>query len=439
MIKIKTGLGPSPELKPPDLLKPPDYCSINCANNTRNVDNLLDLYKETKEYILSLLQKNPAKLVQDLWKPYTGLLCSDSDCKCRVGTYDQENVLKSYARCVQCTQLGRITDFNYNIINRPFKVNAGKLPGRYLVLEQRANYVPEIRLADQYRLSAKHITEYYQSLSVCDSIEEENIKYLISDPMTNNFLISLIINGNLKGGFTQTQSEFVGDAVNLHTIYQCGSDGYTLADSNLSISEYVAFLDNADLPVKEIWKDLIQVLDRLTLYNFMHNNPTIKAIQFDLIEQKIKLCNFEDSSLKFGNLKLLSLTTTSNLYIKNEPIYEEIESQMVGDNLCYSFNYETGIKILHLRRLGVCLYNTSFTLYCFLIALMSQPEFYRSLNPEAWTIWKKLWRSEEYDVLDKRLKLNQQKTVVGIDDIIQTLTKLSLRCDVLKYMEFLLK
>jgi hypothetical protein len=54
-------------------------------------------------------------------------------------------------------------------------------------------------------------------------------------------------------------------------------------------------------------------------------------------------------------------------------------------------------------------------------------------------IWTSLWSSDQYSVLKQRLELNHRKSNLDINDILQTLVKISLRCDVLNYLRMRLE
>jgi hypothetical protein len=168
-------------------------------------------------------------------------------------------------------------------------------------------------------------------------------------------------------------------------------------------------------------------------------------------EFTLKISDFKYSSISYGSTKLLNFNTFSELFVKDEPIIEDIETKIVtfekvGMYSMYKFNYETAKKILHLRRLGVGLYASSLDLYCYLIAFMSNKFFYNGIinDIKLNKIWNSIWKTDELEVLKIRLLKNQEldsvrsQTNIDIDLILQTLSNLSLRCDILNYLNELI-
>lgn len=406
-----------------------EYQNISCTNSTRSADDIIKNYLNIRIKILENLKKDPKNLILNLWD---NILNYDSDCKCNMGVYDKENILKSNFRCIQCTNLDRITDLSENLIGTPFSINVGKYIGKELIIDMYKNIVLKATLTDKYKYSAEYITKYYNKLSVCDSNLNLKQQYFVTDKFTNNFLISTIL-----------------DSINnriatIHTAYICGTDGYTLNDIYFSLDEYIQNLKDSTRFAKSLFTQLIHFFVETSKYNFTHNNATLDSLQFSVDKNgfSLKFCNFENSCLNFANCRFLNFSTYSELFIKDEPIIEDIETKIVtfekvGLYSMYKFNHEVGKKILHLRRLGVNIYSSSLDLYCYLIALTSNSKFYNILKSdiEMFKLFKSIWRPEQFEGLEKRLYRNMEKSNVDIDLILQTLSGLSLRCDLLFYLQ----
>jgi hypothetical protein len=154
--------------------------------------------------------------------------------------------------------------------------------------------------------------------------------------------------------------------------------------NDLSIAEYTSDLVQSDYSKfsRNILEQLLIFFTETLKYNFTHNNVNLGNIQFEQVEYlkynplgksgiqngerkvtadfTLKFSDFRYSCISYGNNRLLNFNTFSELFVKDEPIIEDIETKIVslekmGMYSMYKFNHETSKKILHLSRLGVVL------------------------------------------------------------------------------------
>jgi hypothetical protein len=403
---------------------------INCTFCTRGIDNLLNNYTQKTNVILSLL--NDEKQIPNIWSQ---LLSVDDNCECCLGQFDPDAILKSNTRCIECTNLDRITDFDIDIINKPFLVNVGSKKDQNLIINKYPNIPPKIIYSKSHKYSNDHITNYYNKLSVCDSKLDFKTGYIISDDCSNNYLISAILN------------QYTPNAIKIYTAFSCNNDLYILSENYNPLVLCLAEANN--IAVSEVILQLLDFFNIAVTLEFTHNDVHLMDIQWSNIRNgkysgTLKLNDFEHSCINYKNIKCIHQNTYSELFMKDEPVIYDITTKNINDSYSiYKFNYETGKKILHCRRLGVNLYSSSLDLYMYLIALCSCKDFYDDLQQDLslFKVWNSLWNPDELEILNLRIAKNWSLGTHNIDVYVslQTLSGLSLRCDVLSYLNKAMK
>jgi len=452
-----------------------NYKKIDCCDNTRNIDCLLNKYREDKEIIYELLVKNPELLVNRLWNSNNPLLSIDRKCQCKMGIYDEHLTLKSGFACPQCKNLMRIIDLIPENINKPFKIRVGNQKGKLLIIHQVKDLIPSIKIINSNKSNMEGLLEYYNKLAVCDSKINLGQKFIASDKFTNRFLNSLVI----ERIFNASRAE---NSVVTETGFICANDGYVLDkepdigsfDLLRSNSNYVNQNSNLSLSLKntvskDILKQLVIVLKILSSNNFCHNDATIQSLKFDskFYKQRfygkdivtnitLMLTNFDFSSIDVdNNLRLHNNSIVNSLFVRNGNFAPEVESKVIvpvnysNSNMSssssstnefrvYKFNSEVGKQLLHLRRNGLSLYNTSFDLYCFLISLMSETAFFNSVvnDKELYSIWSSIWLPNDFKIIMQRLNQVNKRigTKLNVLEVIELLSGLYLRCEIMNYL-----
>ena len=87
---------------------------------------------------------------------------------------------------------------------------------------------------------------------------------------------------------------------------------------------------------------------------------------------------------------------------------------------------------IYLQHMGVPLYQSSFDAYSFMVLLMSEPVFYRTVKADLKLseIWESMWMPEEYeDVIQGLENLHRTDKDITALQIVQFLSRFRLRCD----------
>ncbi|MCA9750465.1 MAG: hypothetical protein KC414_15245, partial [Romboutsia sp.] len=105
----------------------------------------------------------------------------------------------------------------------------------------------------------------------------------------------------------------------------------------------------------------------------------------------------------------------------------------------YRFSNNDKIKFFaQLRNMGAPLFPSSFDVYGFLCSLMTYEPFYKSLKMDKKLnmLWIDLWDPTEVVVVENRIKRYHNNNVLAenINDIVDILTDVKLRCDALYYI-----
>ena len=133
--------------------------------------------------------------------------------------------------------------------------------------------------------------------------------------------------------------------------------------------------------------------------------------------------DYYNSSIKYKNIRIIHSNVKSMLYSKEIKIYNSDSK--------YKFDYNNGIQILHLRRLGIPFYLESFDFYTLLISLCTNLSFYNGMviDDSLYVFWKQLWSVSDFEIITQRL-LNIHKNPnieINIERCIELLTNLELQ------------
>ena len=200
--------------------------------------------------------------------------------------------------------------------------------------------------------------------------------------------------------------------------------------------------------MKDIFIQLIMLCYFYSRYKFSHGEPCINYLNFSPYK-----ANFTFQGIKVNSQITLNISpsTKSSVTYKDkrycldkhkEPIVETpIESKDVGlDNLYYSGDYNNhrieyykiGNQSEKYKKAiinGYYLYE-SFDCTLFLCSLVSDKSFYETFKDSKYfSIWKNLWKQEEYDSLMKNLT----KTKSDFNSIYSVVKNYHIRKDTLKY------
>lgn len=189
--------------------------------------------------------------------------------------------------------------------------------------------------------------------------------------------------------------------------------------------------------MKDIFVQLIMLCYFYSRYEFSHGEPCINYINFSPYKANF---TFQDIKVKSQITLNISPSTKSSISYNNKRyglnktsdicVETPIESKDIGlDNLYFSGEYERhrieyykiGNQSEKFRKAvinGNYLFE-SFDCIMFLSSLVSDKSFYDTFKDSKYiTVWKNLWKSEEYDSLMKKL-LNTKSDFNSIYNIVK--------------------
>ena len=290
------------------------------SESTRNVDAMMARFKKDREIVISLLETNPNKLTEILWK-CNSPISNDDYCLFNMGknlSMTVEDLLNkapticdsliNFYVCPQCKNMKRLIDFSSSNKNNltPFMIETGELVGKYLNYDERSVSL-NLKYENQAPCNIKKVfnSPFMLDLAKCSaatcavpSVEfgkqvlsnYENLEYLSSDGFTNNMLINFYLNREGIPGIIENKISFV-----------CNKTGYNLTEyadilSIANLQEYPQFLETCGKPSptakaddkmpikKEICKSIIYqlfaTLHRLRDYDFSLGNASSESLKF---------------------------------------------------------------------------------------------------------------------------------------------------------------
>ncbi len=296
------------------------------TEQTRNVNDMLRIFTETREEIKTVLETNPQRLSDELWKPYS-ILSIDKDCLFRMGEKQRlslDDLLKSTSTCdsltnfyicPMCKNCKRIIDFSKTAPKCSFMIECGDYVGTYLTYTETPvvlylNYLncPQSILNVLQNPSFKDLARCSAATCSLPSVESgdifkniyKEIKYLACDKYTNNVLINYYLNSLLT-------SKDIPNVLKIHISFVCNDMGYNLLEYvNLNLKNmqmYPEFLDcsgklsptskaDARLPLaNNIARSII-----LQLFGFLH---CVKKYDFSYGEISSNTLSFKKESISY--------------------------------------------------------------------------------------------------------------------------------------------
>ena len=353
---------------------PNKYHDFECCEWTRGVDTLLFRYKQDREDVTLLIESDPDKLINSIWKS-DGPLAIDNGCRCQMG--NGEN--RSPFACAQCKNLRRLIDFRLGGVERPFQIECGESVGKNLIVSSSEITAPFISWDEDSARRAKNYVQQYNNLTICGTPNIRDLRCITGDTFTIRTLIMWMISKifNEKG---------LPHIPMLHTAFICSGIGYSLYDMpsigtlselhkieayhNLdptvnSINNGVETAQNrnavdsmksqhfAYTPLKNniartIILQLLVSLLELSLINFSHGTPSIHGLIFtkdpvsymyDNVHVEgpitLKISDLWNSSATFGDIHFFPKNIKASMYIERNMFVPEIATKTVSMAHCY--------------------------------------------------------------------------------------------------------
>jgi len=454
---------------------------------------VIDLLKNNPDNLVNILWKYNSPICKDddcLFQMGKNLKLSIEDLLER--KTDIADSMINFYICPQCKNMRRLIDF-YDKSNI-FTIECGEKAGSQLYYEEKD--VCGIYLTKEkkpYSVKKAYENPFIKELAKCSSAtcalpskaagdlmlkKYSDVEYLGTDKFTNNMLINWYLNKEINNSHL----------IKMYISFICSQKGYNLYEhldiGNIGdFQDFPEFLTGTDqhsptakaddkAPIcskisKSIIVQLFACLHSLRKYDFSHGNPGTETLKFnkEVVSYiydgvhvngpvKMKLLDFSTSGCTVDNrasdknkLRLYSKSVVADEELKKktyEPIIntvvlnEETDKQVTVYSLrnpCK--NIKSSILFMYMKHLGLPVYSSSFDAYSFMVVLMAERSFYSSVmnDKKLKSFWRSMFVNDtDYDKINYRLTdLHEDPKELVLQDVLITLSELSLRCDMIDF------
>lgn len=438
--------------------------TISKKKDNKNLD-IKDLTYElplTTNDIFQLFEKNNQEIMSNLLNT-KDLYISDWSCPYSV----ENNRFYFNQRCKGCQILYRLRKGNSEKLDE-IEIYNGSKKGNKLIL-QKFQFFKDDYIQNQY---ASQISQYV--LKSINPIYPHGIQketYLnIENSKVNYITQSLIYNQIMKKENLELYNNYVWS-------YICGNDIHLIKEKN-NISDMKELSSNplfsvfhsphrdiekfkhngvSKIVVLTVLKQLVMTLKIMSKYKFIHARPSMEYYHFipepisinkETYPLKFILECYDYSSISYQDKRFFC----SNIgnFFNHGLVLESIDIDFNG-SVSYCFNknfsddyndkriifYRIGRKsnnFLKVRnQYGIPLCHQSFDFVMFLISIVIQQEFYVFKEMKEFKLWRNLWKSDEYPILEKKLFSLESNNFENVYEIIKNYY---IRFDALQYFYY---
>lgn len=424
---------------PPDILE-----AVNISSP------LSSTIKESKNEasILSLLL-SPS--IEDdiggiVWKN----LSIDDTCTCNMGQLSSI----SRGKCLPCLMVSRISDF----ASDHFHIQCGKYTNSKLIVKRGT--VGPISIKPNKSLGMRSELVLKQMDGRCEASAKNKVYYQ-ADLFTNSFI---------QGWFVQKimEESKLPHFIHIYLPFICRGQGFVLQQYTPSLQEivrrnasFIAGKEDANSSLipdisRNLFIQLVVIFTQLRKINFVAQDAIL------LFDDNFSFYHYEDMTvqcpitLMLDKLHHCSCTPAQNSAIIAptshiaDVVLPHVELSLQRDTRETSAEVKNGVErggippsnfyqytdiyFTHARRIGIPLFTESYNLYYFLVMLMREPLIYRSVTTDSklLKLFSLLWKETEVSTVMSRISDSK----IDMENILQGI---SLRCDILSYMQVLLK
>jgi hypothetical protein len=432
------------------------------------------------------------------WEPWSHFLPKDRSCMCKLGwgvkPYSQRQV------CAGCHLVTRLVPKNKLPESSMFQIGVGKYRGMILVvrvLQKELNgyiktYTPS-RIATLMlrKLSLMVVCEPTFTSNLSNITYWETVSGVDQYIITSCIIQSLMKTENLPGPPIFRWSYGCGSntvlidenpSLGVGTLKEIAQHSNYVEQPRTPMARFTSVTPLSRAVMRGIIYQLVTVLNFLSKYDFVHGEPSLCNLGFEnqpckftyrgksitspitLIivpssQSSISVKRNDGTAYRFYNAGKLETTEfksnslpieemvpflgfqsgnictegdITNTFI-NPCLPELAQSMVVG----YRIGSQNNVFAAYLRHLGIPLFQSSFDLYMFLSALMSESVFYYAVfnDSEILDIWRELWHPQEYNSVMESLaeiRKREGQETPSFTTLLNTLSKFIFRCDALE-------
>lgn len=455
--------------------------SLKYCGGVRNIDTILSLACKTRNEIISILKKNPTKIIDELWSNRS-IIPIDRNCiyQLNQSCYSDINPLvRKLYRCSGCMIMSRLVDTDNYETNKPFTVEYGRYANKQMILIKIPIDILELKL---------------------DQTINNNLYFLGTDKFTNQLLVTWYVDSILS----RVNLFFIN---RIHLAFICDNNGYLLKETSTigSIKDLSTNIFHTRIIVKpsvestsylrmfeqsitiltsstivDILKQLITSLRILQSYNFSYGGVNSSSLvftsghvtyQYDGIniatDFMIKFDNINNGSITISDNNIpqthqsthkvrlyryspLDKVQTDNISSQTQFITSEFSNK---ESLCQSSQplskpytvYRISNKNKNISQSlsqmpgsycqihhdNASNYQSSYDIYSFIILLMSNFAFYGGVSEDEklFHMWKSIWTPCDFNNINVDIRKFHKYDVITSKDIEKILSKYFLRFD----------
>ena len=452
------------------------YNTINVLKVLCSADDILDRMRYDSNIIFKNL-RNEVFDIQDI-------LPMDEECLCDMGWGIRPYVNKYY--CIACELIRRLSSSIKVPQNKILDIAVGKYKGNKIQI------IKELDKFNSFSNNTKYQDIYsslIQRLVKLELIEKSYIDFLTKSKIytstshTSNYVMNCVFITNKMMKYKMPNfPDYVWS-------FYCNKNVHIVKNATSSFNDIInteAFQKTNKLAtahtnlnplkisiVKSILLQLVSSLHFLSKYAFTHGIPNVGSLKFTMKNINYKYDNvainspfilhiqpsyfssftFESDnggSFRIGYCKDGIIDEVINLPITNrELIVNYYKSGKISDaelfihsdiienlSYCYKIGKEN-IEMYKKLTNEFCMpiLTSSFEFYCFMISLMCEDSFYVTFieDVQMQRLWYNLWFSTEYSKMMEDLQQLKLKINVEHSDIIDMVSRYTLRVDAIRY------
>ncbi len=336
------------------------------------------------------------------------LLPTDRNCACCVGQNPLHSpFLNKNQSCINCRNLGRLTELTDSLINQVFSVQCGRYVGMMLTVRSFDHPVPPV---------LRPTTSILKRLGVSTG------EFSVADKWTTSTSVNWIIESIYRADFISL----------IYTSFQCRDTGFIVTENYKGIqsltADAVSARDAGMLKPQQVVSIVLQLLNiyyKLSTLSFVHgaidlDSLAIASQPFATILDghrisgpfTLKLQKFDESSI---------LRPDGRQFI-NRTVWDSVNNLSgTGLHSFVAIDNDTprrGVKVTDFRSAMVFRRLTSvgsvFDYYLWWMALMAYEPFAKVVESDAvlWKMWNIMWRPTDLERLMKT-KISDQSSLDG--------------------------
>jgi hypothetical protein len=432
------------------------------------------------------------------WEPWSQFFPKDRNCMCKLGwgvkPYSQRQV------CAGCHLVTRLVPKNKLPESSIFQIGVGKYRGTILVvrvLQKELNgyvqtYTPSrIAALMLKKLSLMVVCEPSFTSNLSTTTYWETVSGIDQYIIISCIIQSLMKGQNLPGHPIFRWSYGCGSntiiidetpSLGVGSLKEIAQDSTYVEQPRTPMARFTSVTPLSRDVIRGVIYQLVTVLNFLSKYDFVHGEPSLCNLGFSnqpckfthrgktfsspitliivpssqssiSIERndgssyrfynagKVETLEFKSNSLPieemvpflgFQSGNICTESDTTNTFI-NPCLPELAQSMVVG----YRIGSQNDVFATYLRHIGIPLFQSSFDLYMFLSALMSESVFYYAVcnDTDILNIWRELWHPKEYDNVMAclaEIRKHEGKETPSFTTLLHSLSKFIFRCDALE-------